>query len=132
MIYEYKCRVCGDRMLTTTRGDTMGRCRNTGCNGELRRVFSVNTMNVHPSTRFKPQAKNIATGLPTNSMREHEDNLRRLSEERTRATGIEHNYVSVDPRDRDAAGVSKDAEDHLKRNRAQAKADKIAQLKKAA
>lgn len=131
MIFEYKCRICGTRKLTTERADTIGRCTNPDCNGELRRLFSFSTANVAPQTRFKEHL-NSSTGLPTSSMHQHEENLRRLSEERTRATGIEHNYVPIDSRDREALGVSEHAEEHLRKNREQARKDKIDKLKGAA
>lgn len=127
MMFEYKCRICGAREITTDRADSLGRCKSVECNGELRRLFSFHTAGVHPRTRFK-EHKNATTGLPTSSMHQFKDDLKRLGEAATLRTGVEHNYQPIDRQDRAAAGVSEHAEEHLARNREQARKDRIAKL----
>lgn len=99
VIYAYRCRSCGHSQDSRLRADTLGPCSSCAA-GEMRRVWAVN---VGPVMH---EHFNQTVGKPISSMRQFEAELRRVSDERTAATGIEHRYAPVDPTDRKALGVT--------------------------
>jgi hypothetical protein len=93
--YEYRDPDTGDTRLSQTRANRLE------FNGKLyKRKFSF-----HPASVMH-QHFNTSTGTVVSSQRQFDDDLKRLSEERTEATGIPHNYVNVDIMDKDALGVT--------------------------
>lgn len=60
---EYRCDRCGCRFLTTQGGDRMDKCRNTGCDGTPKRVWTTNFNRV-PGGGRAALLLLIALGLP--------------------------------------------------------------------
>jgi hypothetical protein len=54
---------------------------------------------------FQPHF-NDSVGKPVSSMWEFREALKQAAQEESEATGIAHDYTALDPRDRDAFGVS--------------------------
>lgn len=109
ILYHYRCRGCGAEALVEHRADTLGEC--AGCEGELRRVWSVNVAPV------MHEHWNTTVQKPISSMRQFETELRRASDEATARTGIEHRFAPVDPTDRKALGVTSEGMDTTNRAR---------------
>lgn len=102
-MYEFKCKQC--RLVYTLMSRTDPKCPR--CNAkEAARVFSFN-----PLTSFQPHY-NISVGKWVNSEREFKDALKVASANATLRTGIEHNFVPVDARDREAVGATDEGMDN--------------------
>jgi hypothetical protein len=110
MIYEYMCRTCGHRHLSKVQANDVGPCVNTTCDGTLKRKYSLS---IH---RPMPDHFNATTGQMVGSMREFDDQLKRKSEEYTLRTGIEAKFVSHDPSEAKALGVTGEGLSETKRD----------------
>lgn len=111
--YEYRCPTCATR-ATLNRSihdpeplpkSILTDCATCGHLSRYERRFSFS---------FQPPMAehfNRAVSKPIHSMRQFRDELKRRSEERTLATGIEHNYVPVDMGDTEALGVTNEGID---------------------
>jgi hypothetical protein len=108
-IYAYKCRLCGTRADSMTRGDSLGPCPN--CDGNLTRLFII-TVERPMHEHFNPTVMK-----PISSNRQFDDELKRLSEERTLETGIEHKFVRHDHSDAKALGVTSEGLDESNKYR---------------
>lgn len=99
-IYEHRCE-CG-RETTTSRpmnADTMSKfCPE--CGEAMQRLWSA------PAVHRFVEHFSQATGQEVGSQRQFREQLKRASEEATIRTGIPHNYVPVDLRDKAATGVT--------------------------
>lgn len=97
-----KCTGCGNR--TEEFGDVGIGCYVDPicniCGGRLQRIASFF---FH---RSMPEHYNNATGTYVNNERNFKDDLKRKSEEATIRTGMEHNFVPVDLREKEALGVT--------------------------
>jgi len=90
-IYGYKCRTCGQNYDSSTRADSLGHCATEGCDGEIRRKYSIVV------ERPMQEHWNITTNSPISSDRQFRDELKRMSEQQMLKTGIPCNYEPVDP-----------------------------------
>ena len=99
-IYEYRCTECGYTANVTDRADSLGACPARQCSGLLKRVWRVNFGAV------MQEHFNATVGKPISDGRQFERELRRMSDERTAATGIEHRFAPVDPTDTKTLGVN--------------------------
>ena len=101
MIFEYKCPTCGWRDLSTERADRLARsCERCDNAGPLHRVFSLSVqrpMHAH----WNPTTNSVIS-----SNHQFDEEMKRLSAERTEQTGIEHRFVRHDPGDAAAIGVT--------------------------
>jgi hypothetical protein len=115
VIYEYKCRMCGQIESTTRhRGDRMGDCTNPDCSGSLTRLFSVSVQ------RPLHEHWNPTVNAVVSSNAQFDDMLKRKSDEATENTGIEHRFVRHDPADTQALKVTSEGiEESNKVRRAQ-------------
>lgn len=123
MIYEFRCKACGHDYSVTSldmkeamerqieRGTKCGviikqegSIDNLGtlvhCGGQVRRVFSFSTR------RSMPEHYNQSAGTYVSSERQLRDAFKAQSEAATIRTGLEHNFVPVDPRDKERLGVT--------------------------
>lgn len=115
-IYEFKCTRCHQRYETPNR-DEKASCgvTLTGydlsdpddlqpyrpiCAGTLKRVFSFSI------GRSMPEHFNNSTGTYVTNKTQLADDFKRLSEAATERTGIPHNFVPVDPQDKETLGVT--------------------------
>jgi hypothetical protein len=112
MIYEYKCPVCSNAIVTGHRDDRFyATCDACGFEGDFKRVFAVN---------IKPPMHehfNHAVGKPISDMKQFRDELRRKSDLASEQTGIEHRYAPIDMNDRETLGVTGDGIDESNRLR---------------
>lgn len=102
-IYEFKCPTCGARYHFMDRDHLDDRCVN--CNTHLKRVFSFA---IRPTM---PDHFNNSTNTYVRNESHFRDELKRLSEEATEYTGIEHDYKPVDWRDKETIGVTEEGLD---------------------
>lgn len=112
MMFEYKCATCGWRDLSLVRADRLDRaCERCADAGPLRRVFSVavqRPMHAH----WNPTTNSVVS-----SNRQFDDELKRLSAERSEQTGIEHRFVRHDPADWRSLNVTSEGLDDSNRVR---------------
>lgn len=115
-LYEFKCRACGTRYIygdrdhigepctATLRGDFVtrdgGHSSAYRCSGQIKRLFSFST---HMDM---PDHFNTSTNSYVRNRSHFSDELKRMSEDATHYTGIEHNYTPVDYHDTEAIGVT--------------------------
>jgi putative FmdB family regulatory protein len=92
-IYEFKCAKDGVFQDWRELGDTKPPPCPT-CSGVMTRKYSL----FQPKMDMQPHF-NAAVGRYVNGKNDLNDAFKTLSEERTEATGIEHRYVAVDPRE---------------------------------
>lgn len=114
MIYEYKCPVCDYRVTTNKRGDTTFVLTCDGCGvlgRQFRRVWRVSVMPV------MQEHFNNAVGKPVSSMSQMKRELRELSQRREDETGIPHNFVPCDYRDKELLGATNEGIDESNRVR---------------
>ncbi len=112
MIYSYKCRPC---RVTANLDRPMGEhppvhtcpC----CGREMGRDYSG--VSVH---RPMPEHFNATVGKPISSQRQFDDELKRKSDEYTLRTGIEAKFVSHDPSEAKALGVTSEGISESKAN----------------
>lgn len=97
-IYGYQCASCGATVDSPERADNLG--LHDLCGGLLKRLWRVNFGTV------MQEHFNATVGKPISDGRQFERELRRMSEERTAATGIEHRFAPVDPTDTKTLGVT--------------------------
>lgn len=107
MIYEFRCKSCGADYSATTQRDKAAmesRIENgfniCDCNGMIRRVFSFS---IKPTT---PDHYNRSVGQYVTGDRQLRDAMKQQSDIATERTGIEHNFVPIDSRDKEALGVT--------------------------
>lgn len=114
MIYEYRCKPCRVTVTSSYRGD-VHRDPCPRCGGVLKRVWSVSIK------KSFQEHFNTTTQRFTRSPGEHRSHLSRLSEHQTVRTGIEHNYVPVDPADAKAVfGITDEAHEQVQEQRMKA------------
>lgn len=96
--YEYGCRTCGS-IITVYHGGAPPKmppnCPN--CHTQPSRRFGFNTPS--PNSSFQTHFNN-SVGKVVRNPQEFKDELKRASEAQTLRTGVEHNYVPRDPRDK--------------------------------
>lgn len=112
-VYEFRCKECGadysveglvskewmERNIA--RGGTCGwPVDGQFCEGRIVRVFSFS---LKPSM---PPHYNTSLGSAVTGERQLNDGFKRLSDEATERTGLEHRFVAVDPRDKERLGVT--------------------------
>lgn len=104
--YEFKCPECQHR-YTVEDKDGPWYCLNHkyGPSPRLKRVFGFSLV--------KPMQEhyNPTTGTVVSNSRQFRDGLKVASDRETARTGIEHNYVEVDPTDAKALGVTEEGLD---------------------
>jgi putative FmdB family regulatory protein len=108
-LYNYRCRKCNQLFATETRADATT-C--PLCLGKAVRKFSFNV-----STGMR-EHWNTAVGQYVSNRQEMDDALKRQSEAASLRTGVDHEYVRVDPvdmRDPSAHGVSEDGLEESRR-----------------
>lgn len=93
--YEYKNRQTGEVRLSQERADRL----------EFDGVM-FNRVWGFQQAPMMHEHFNTSTGTVVSSRRGFQDDLKRLSEERTERTGIHHNFVEVDITDKKALGVT--------------------------
>jgi DNA-directed RNA polymerase subunit RPC12/RpoP len=101
--YNYRCNRCKQLFATETRADATT-C--PLCLGQAIRKFSFNV------SSGMQEHWNNAVGQYVSNRQEMDDALKRQSEEVSARTGVDHEYVRVDPadmRDPSAHGVSEDS-----------------------
>jgi hypothetical protein len=102
MIYAYICRPCRIRAnLDYPLGKHPSTLACGGCGESMSRDYSG--VSVH---RPMPEHFNATVGKPISSMRQFDDELKRKSDEYTLRTGIEAKFVSHDPSEARALGVT--------------------------
>lgn len=112
MYYDYQCRNCGagttDELFLPIGHTHPNTCRL--CGGVL--VRAVCRVSIHRGMgwgdTFQPHF-NQTVGAPVTSLRDFHAKLAAKARENTEATGIEHTYVTTDPRDRDTHGITDEA-----------------------
>lgn len=113
MIYAYACKPC---RITASVHHPLGQHPDSmvcaGCGGRMGRDYSG--VSVH---RPMPEHFNSTVGKSISSMRQFDDELKRKSEEYTLRTGIEARFVSHDPSDAKALGVTHEGLDATNRVR---------------
>lgn len=102
-VYAYQCAKCGATIDSAVRADNLG--LHDLCGGLLKRLWRVNFGAV------MQEHFNATVGKPISDGRQFERELRRMSDERTAATGIEHRYAPVDPTDTKTLGVTNEGLD---------------------
>lgn len=100
-IYEFKCRQCHTVVHTQARIWS----EPCDCGGEIKRVFGF------AFKRPMPEHFNTAVGHEVGSERALRNELRVLSDQASARTGIPHNFVPVDPRDKETLGVTEEGLD---------------------
>lgn len=106
-LYEYKCKNCNAVYESFTRGlEDVTPCAD--CATPIKRVFSV-SLQTPLHDHF-----NHAVGKYVTGKRQLRDEFKRASDDATERTGIEHNFVPVDPHDKETFGVTEEglAETH--------------------
>ena len=105
MLYSYICNQCG-REAVDDNFSPLGQplARRCVCGGVLRRSVGRVSIARSGDFGFEPHF-NDAVGAPVTSMRDFREQLAAKARANTEATGIEHHYTPVDPRDRDAFGI---------------------------
>ena len=107
--YNYRCLECQRLFATDTRADAV-RCPE--CLSIAPRKFSFNV------GRDMQEHWNAAVGQYVSSRQDMDDALKRQSEEASIRTGVDHEYVRVDPsdmRDPGAHGVNEDNLEHTRK-----------------
>lgn len=94
-VYEFRCPH-NPSFIDTDRTPPM--CDE--CCLPMKRVWSFS---FH---RPMPDHFNASTGTYVRNERQFRDELKKMSDEATERTGIPHNYVPVDPMDKEALGVT--------------------------
>lgn len=106
-IYEYTCPYCEPEVFYTHFAhlppDPVPNCPQH--DSTLKRVFSFST-----PAMFQ-DGYDAQTGRYISSKRHHVETLKRLSDERTAATGIPHDYESLHPADANALNITEEARD---------------------
>jgi len=108
-LYQYRCNQCKRLFSTETRADATT-C--PLCLGSATRKF---TFNVSGSMK---EHWNTAVGQYVSNRQEMDDALKRQSEAASVRTGVDHEFVRVDPadmRDPSAHGVSEDSLEETRR-----------------
>lgn len=95
-LYEFKCRRCH----TTVHMQARIAEEPCECGGLLRRVFSFSFK------RPMPEHYNSAVGHEVSSERALKSELKQMGDDLSARTGIPHNFVPVDPRDKETLGVT--------------------------
>ena len=112
-LQDYKCRECGGVWTSdwVDSDDPMFRlipcpfCYTVG----IKKQFSVSV------NRPMPEHYNMATGTVESSERSIREKLKVQSDIATERTGVEHRFVPVDMRDREALGVTDEGLDATNR-----------------
>jgi len=96
--YEYRCAPCGSIITTFNHGGPPKMPPNCpSCGSPPHRLFGFSTP--HPNSSFQPHFNN-SVGKVVTSQKHFEDELKRGAERNSIRTGIYHNYIPKDPRDR--------------------------------
>lgn len=102
-MYSYLCDRCGHENISSTRlpigGKLFQPCDNCGHPHQTRAICRLNT------TLSLPEHFNTSTGKYVTNRRDFADQLKYKSDEMSDRTGMDHNYVPVDPHDAKAVGV---------------------------
>lgn len=100
---SFRCIQCGTEasvMAACGIGDYISHpCKS--CGGRLQRIIKS-----FQYSRPMQEHYNASVGRGVNSRRDFTEELKRQSERATLETGVEHNYVEVDPSDKTALGVT--------------------------
>lgn len=90
MIYEYRCRKCGNKAYRTKPADSAGRC--DGCvDGELKRDFSSIAV-----AHVMQEHWNHTVNKPISDMGQFKRELKRAGAEAEARTGMPNDYQPVD------------------------------------
>lgn len=120
MFFDYLCQQCGRGTIHedfSPIGQKHPQGRRCVCGGVLRRSVSHVRVVKGMSWDFQPHY-NDTVGAPVSSIREFNELLHVRSNEQTEATGMQHDYQPVDPRDRAAFGITDEHVDSIEqRNR---------------
>lgn len=111
-LYEYLCDSCGHRTETLERGD---RAPCEQCGLSARRKWGFRRQSSSFAAGFNP-----SVGRHVGSMGELKSHFARISEEQTRATGMEVDIQPVDYSDREAVGITDADIDRMKEEKAKA------------
>lgn len=103
-IYEYRCSTCGaefEESLTIAEyASHTSKYLCPDCDVPLSRIFSVSIKT------SMPEHYNHSAGEYVSNERQLRDSFKRQSAMASERTGIEHNFVPVDPQDRKKLGVT--------------------------
>lgn len=92
MTYEYKCKECGNVLLSQTHGlESLISCG--VCDGPIRRVYSISVKRDIPE-HFNPQTGGVVRG-----MQQLKRDLRDAGDKQWERTGIPHRYIPMDLRE---------------------------------
>lgn len=121
-LYEYRCPKC-DTPTTITRSINNPEPPPRSVLVDCTRCRHLSRYTRRFTFSFRPPLAehwNRALNKPIHSMRQFREELKRVSEEQTLATGIEHNYTPVDMADTEALGVTNEGidESNIARSRA--------------
>jgi len=107
MIYEYKCKVCGQPYALVTdmeddysRRSYLGMQCDLACPGKLARVYSLNVQ------KSMQEHWNPSVGRYINNMGEMKSALAEKSDEMSERLRMPVNYQPVDLREKEALGVT--------------------------
>ena len=91
-IYTYRCPTCRAETTAMIRGNRLYEVCPAMCGygGPLHRVFGFST------PQMLHEHYNTSVGKVISSHKQHRDELKRLSDERSERTGIEHRFVPND------------------------------------
>ena len=92
-IYQYRCRECGNKQLSTDRADNLGDCLEGTCTGTLFRVWAV-SIHKPMMAHYNKSVQQEVTG-----MKDFAEKLKRKGEEYTERTGQATNYVPIEAGD---------------------------------
>ena len=108
--YSYLCEGCGNEQISETfaRLGVPLATRCPVCGNLLRRAVCSVGIYRGMEMGFEPHFNNTV-GEPVTSMRDFREKLKLKAIANTEATGIEHTYVTTDPRERDAYGITDEA-----------------------
>lgn len=97
-LYAYECPNCGQEYESLKRGlESTTLCQ---CESPIKRKWMVNLQ------RPMPDHYNTSVGKYVTGKRQLTDEFKRMSDNMTERTGIPHNYVPVDPNDKETFGVT--------------------------
>ena len=94
-VYEYRCRECGEEasIVASMHAERpVPTC--VGCQRVMGPVYTVSV------PAIMPEHFNWSVGKHISSHQQHVEELKRLSARKTEATGIYHNYMPVDYREK--------------------------------